>query len=347
MMRDVFRPQTARNAFTIVEILVVVALVLVLLSIIVVAVGSATRTAQRANTSALMGSIKQAMTHFESDVGYLPPVLDHQRSIRFELPNKSGQFTTNGPNPDWNAAGWDENRYRNEIQEWWSITTIAEYLIGYGPEGEDGHSGPGIRHPGPDGFWGATINHGLSGTPGQFQYRTTFLADVRSQSYRQGRVYGPYLQLRDDRLLGAIDPSAPPNSDGNVQVFFPGEAGYNDAWPKVVVDYWGQPIRYYRKPHPPNSINRAYRQVYSSSDPRHFEVPTLADVFVLRPWDLRSGAGMDTRFRDENSFEDRTATAELMSAEFALFSSGPDRRLSPDVRWDELFNRDNIVELGP
>ena len=55
---------------------------------------------------------------------------------------------------------------------------------------------------------------------------------------------------------------------------------------------------------------------------------------------------------------DPTTTAALNSAEFALFSSGPDGLFNQDIRYDSpsdpantagtsFANEDNIVELGP
>lgn len=327
---------TARGAFTIVEILVVIALVLVLLSLVVVAVGSATRSAQRTNTVALMNSISQGLIHFREDVGYLPPVLDTQRNIRWaDLDDR-----TNGPDPTASAT------YESQIQDWYSITSLAEYLIGYGDETEDGYDGPGIRNPGTDGFWGATVSHGpIPGQPGTFEYRRAYFQSDISTTARQGQVYGPYLQLRDERLLGAVAPGAEANANGNYQVFFPGEAGYDASWPKVIVDYWGEPIRYYRKPYPLGGINRGYRAVRQSGDDFRAEPPTLADIYLLRPWQVR-GSEIDTRFSDEA--DDTTATLDLQSAEFGLFSSGPDRRFDQRYRVDREteFNQDNIVELG-
>jgi hypothetical protein len=68
------------------------------------------------------------------------------------------------------------------------------------------------------------------------------------------------------------------------------------------------------------------------------------------------GNAIDAPFADAGG--DTTTTAALNSAEFALFSAGPDRFFNPDLRYDDpddpgntrgtdLFNEDNIVELGP
>ena len=138
-----------------------------------------------------------------------------------------------------------------------------------------------------------------------------------------GTVYGPYLQLKEERLLASTDGTT--DAAGNLNVFFPGDSGYSAAAPKVIVDYWGRPIRYYRRTYPPGALNASYRP--GLVDP----VPTLADVTVLRPFYFTEGAEL-----------------ALRSGEFALLSSGPNRVLNVS-EWldDEGFNKDNILEVGP
>ena len=160
-----------------------VAIIIVLLSILIVAVNAAARTAQRGHTRFLMNSIRQALIRFKDDVGYYPPVLDDDR----------GLFSP----PDPRDAG-----YPDDVQSWFSRTSLAEYLLGYGEGAEDGYGyadAPtpetpplGIRHPSRDGVWGATTYGGADGTLG-----------ARSPPL-EGQVFGPYLQLKDERLLAAI-----------------------------------------------------------------------------------------------------------------------------------------------
>lgn len=347
--------QPTRTAFTIVELLVVVALVLILLSIIIVAVNGAMKSAQTTNTRALMNSMSQAMVQFKQDIGYLPPVLNEKRDLYWDNldPNPTDNIRMpgyNGPDP----AG-NENQYRDQMQDWYSVTSLPEYLIGYGPEEEDGRNGLGIRNPGNDGYWGAT-NETLGSNAGEFRGGRApstpggsdgWLTDQASAQYREGRVYGPYLQLRDERLLGAIDPNEEPDEDGRFRVFFPGEEGYDASWPKVIVDYWGEPIRYYRKPHPVGSIAREYRVRGYRDGEEQITPPTLSDVFLLRPWSVSSGEGLDGRLADDSSIGDRTTTHALQTGEFAMFSAGPDQTFNHWHRVDtDGVNEDNIVEVG-
>ena len=65
----------APRGFTIVELLVVVAIIVMLLGVLLVALNVAARRAQAANSQVFLSSISQAITRFEADIGYLPPVL--------------------------------------------------------------------------------------------------------------------------------------------------------------------------------------------------------------------------------------------------------------------------------
>ena len=79
------RGAAPRAGFTLVELLIVMAVIIVLLSLLIVGLNFATKTAQGANTTALMQSINQALVRFQDDVGYLPPVLDNDRPTRQSL----------------------------------------------------------------------------------------------------------------------------------------------------------------------------------------------------------------------------------------------------------------------
>ena len=313
-----------RGGFTLIELLIVTAMIILLLSILIVAVNRASRTAQITNTRALMNSINSALVRFRDDVGYLPPVLGVKRELDITvIPDPT---IADPPN---------DTGYVESVQNWYSVTSLAEYLLGYGEGAEDGYGyvdvdevpTVGIRDPGTDAVWGATLGNG-SGTLGE-----------RSPS-TQGKRFGPYLQLKDERLIGGL------NNDGDV--VFPGEDTNFDTYPKVITDYWGRPIRYYRTVYKPGAIKYPYRAASAGGF-----TPTLADVFVLRPWEVKSGAESDSPIED--ALDDPTASFELKTAAFALFSPGPDRSHDEKVRADvddmdgdniSGENEDNIVEVG-
>ncbi|HRP61691.1 MAG TPA: hypothetical protein PK400_00160 [Phycisphaerales bacterium] len=344
-----------RTAFTIIEILVVVALVLVLMSILLVALNAAARTAQRTNTTGLLNALKQGLVQFERDIGYLPPVLGRTPG---GAPSNIDQFRDYKLPP---VPG--SNQYDTEIQDWFSITSLADFLLGYGSGplpssatlvNDDGFDGLGIRSPGPDGYWGVarSVPAGLPGSPspGTVAARRAVINHAQhGQRFREGQVFGPYLQLRDARLLGAI---VGINPNGTPRIAFPGENDFetNPHAPKVIVDYWGEPIRYYRKPYQPGGPAQGYRP--RPHDPT-FRQPALSDVIVLRAWNITDVNAVTSPILD--SANDPTASRLLHSASFGLLSSGPDRRLNQNFRQDfpqngaatDEVNRDNIAEVGP
>ena len=163
----------------------------------------------------------------------------------------------------------------------------------------------------------------------------------------QGEVYGPYLALDDPRLIGSTDGTTDP--DGRLNVYFPGEGAYDESQPKVIVDYWGNPISYFRRVYPQGAIERSYRPVVPLGGGLPSAVPTLSNVYLLRPFNIDPGTDieLDGQLADDNN--DVFSTIALNSAEFALFSAGPDLRFNARPRYDgdEQFNADNIVEVGP
>lgn len=281
-----------RRGFTIVELLISVGIIILLLSLLIVGLNRAVKAAQSANTATLLSSLKQSLIQFKEDVGYFPPVLDDGRNLF--LP----------PDPE---AG----SYLDDAQLWHSRTTLADYLVGYGGEQADNADGLGIRHPGRDGVWSATF---VSGGTGLFAERNQL-----GGTGGRGQVFGPYFELKDERLLGSLDAS------GNVS--FPGENGFDPAAPKVICDYWGSPIRYYRAIYMAGALNQRY------VTPTGGVAPSLWDVQLLQPSSFDSSEGS------------RYAT---QGADFALFSPGPDRQFFQDSFFDPSeVNADNIVEVGP
>lgn len=106
-----------------------------------------------------------------------------------------------------------------------------------------------------------------------------------------------------------------------------------EALPKCIVDYWGRPIRYYRRP---------YTMPDCSAVATGF---TCGDFFALRPQSFEQGTDVDGV---ADGSGDTSTSRALQSAEFALLSYGPDKSWDPNVRVDaQGYNKDNIVEAGP
>ena len=446
----------ARAAFTLIELLVVMAIIALLVGLIIVGVGAAQRRAQQVNTQFLMSSISQALARFKSDHGYYPPMLGDPSTLTSTLwrssastalpATKSDQVgfmrdvmlpplnvtTATATKPVTNKVDqWDTTEAK-ALQDWYSVTSLAEYLIGAGDRSQDGYGicgelpdtvptdplpgqrelpRAGIRSPGMDGVWGAalqpismadansaTVTSSYSGAKmpsngnqailmkGLFFSRNVALPSrvllnatvsgagndtsrciLRSRPNLEGKIFGPYLELKDPSVIGGYKGKIPDPKDpagvGKIQSIVrvtDGDPDF-DKYPKVILDYWGQPIRYYRRGY----VNLTPNTPDQATDGTKFD---LGDFFALRPTQaiesefIPDAQAATDVLADGNN--DRSSTARLRSAEFALLSSGPDkklerqRRIGIDITPSPIFNyqnpnndvdvnADNIVETGP
>ena len=333
-----------RRGFTLVEILVTIGIIVVLIGLLVVAAGGARQGAMRSTTGMRMTAMSQATTRFEADTGYLPPLLDNDRAgiPAVEPTRLSG------------AGGYP--KYLEVIQGRYSYTTPAEYLLGYGGVEDDGYEGLGLRRPGQDGWWDASLNDvGTAGRPE--------LSDRRPrQDGPRGAVIGPYLELDDPDMLGALgwdvdagqwDGSIDP-ATGQPAVYFPGDANFRFEAPKVIVDAWGTPIRYYRVNHPPGQPRVQYPADYQPPQADTGTVwrytPSLSEVFALRPWEIEPGESVNYWFTDSSGVKwgdfgplgagtellgDPSTTSSLTASRFGFLSAGANRRVYDWARRDE------------
>jgi prepilin-type N-terminal cleavage/methylation domain-containing protein len=370
---------TTRFGFTIIELLVTITLIVILVSAMVLGMKSARTAAQIAETTSRLMALKQATVWFKEEIGYLPPVLDDQRNLKSAgIAGNPLQF------PPLATPGNEEN-YRSQIQGWYSITSPADFFLGYGGRYDDGFGRVagadsthpswgemprmGIRHPGIDGVWRGTDIHLNPPAPSGSGLR----ADRRTQA--SGKIFGPYLDVNNDQMLGRIlvnqqtgDAELDPVTN-TIKVYYPGEPGYDIDQPMVIVDSWGTPIRYYRPLYPfvePNIDGDLRMQIgVSKSYPpsNSYIKPTLSDYIVLRPFDFPTDKVIDgffPDFSDGNVLTGDTSTSiELQTGQFAYLSSGPDKKTNDWIRADvaglagpmkletDEFNKDNMVEVGP
>ena len=343
------------RGFTLTELLVVVAIIVLLLGTLIVALGAASKRVQSANTQSLMNTISTGLAQFQGDFGYLPPVLGARS------PTAAGArgFGRDVVRFDQVTAGNDLARQ----QLWFSHTTLAEFLLGYGNRSEDGYgivtggaSGVGdresptfgIRSPGPDGCWGAVeapqpafaANPTFGGyyaarNPGRLAAPPAVGNAGWNTQAVEGKVYGPYIDLKDERLIGGLTGF---DANGRPQIVTAAQDGINfDARPKVILDFWGEPIVYYRAPYEGTDI-RATRK---RADGTLFN---LGDVACLRPWVIEPS---DQSEGAADAANDPFTSSALKSAAFALRSNGPDRTFDRDRRRDpNETNRDNIIQTG-
>jgi prepilin-type N-terminal cleavage/methylation domain-containing protein len=371
-----------RRGFTITEMLVTVGVIVILASILVVALSSATRSAQRAKTVQLMNSIKTAIARFKVDQGYLPPVLGYQNTS----PGEVGHGRDLLPLPVGASSGGDlEGDDYKQMQAHYSLTSLPEYLLGYGDRRFDGYGyvatpaqpippltavydpgspgyqpgyneypGLGFRSPGLDGFWNGTLNPRLAASGGNpnlngvgFPDRNPDNIGVTSfsgnnQTNMPGRVYGPYLDVSDPTVLGEVS-GLDYDDTGTIalrqtwdRILLPGDGVYGQSGaPKVFLDYWGNPIRFYARP--PADLRNP-----GELDSRY----SLSDVIALRPRSFPVGSTNESAWADGNA--DTSTSRSLISAEYALFTPGADGKNDDEKRVDDDdYNSDNLVEIGP
>jgi len=351
-----------RRGFTLVEVLVTTAIIVLLLSLLLVALNLSRNAARGASTRSLMQSISQALTRFESDHGYYPVLLRDRSGAgwtggstgtpRGYFPPPALPGTPTAVPQEQNELLWS----RTVMQQWYSITALPEFLLGYGDRTQDGYGGTdfnevpplGFRSPGPDGVWGGSVPD----TGGNF----TLLArrPIMPEQGGRAQVYGPYLDLLNSRLLGSF--SGDYDSDLRPIAFGPGERGYDPDAPKVFLDAWGSPLQYMRRHYPAGNPSGVWRANFDNNRDGTIDLrdapPRLSDVFRLRPWSIPVGEDTDGRTDAAN---DASTSRRLDTAAFALFSPGADRLYTVNRRRDDRllggsapgYNEDNIVEVGP
>lgn len=211
-----------RRGFTLIEVLMVVAIIAVLVGLLIVALNKVRGTGERASTEKLMQSIDAGLSQFNADHGFFPPLLDDTIGT---------------------GGGGELQPYpvdRSDDVDYYSVLTLAPYLMGVGDlngdgdvdQYDDGLEGAGFRDPGPDRAWGYAYR-GTNGN-GRAAYWTSKEKLVNQQRQIPGKTYGPYVQVSGDRQVAVGKNRAGVPFDRDVRPLF------------VINDFWGGSIRYYR-----------------------------------------------------------------------------------------------------
>jgi len=210
-------------AFTLIEMMITIALIALLISILVVTGSRVRRIADNKQTTQVMVTIKTGLEQFHDTYGYYPPLLDDRQS-------PINKFLSVVSDPD---------ELKKKEVNYYSTLTLAPYLIGVGDinhdgnpdtdgqnadEFDDGLAGEGFRDPGRDHAWG-----GATSSNNRKQYWQTY-ENADPDGKLHGRVTKRLVDLNDS-LKRAVD------REGNP---------INGYYLFELTDVWERPIRYYR-----------------------------------------------------------------------------------------------------
>ncbi len=195
------------RGFSLIEILAVILVIALLIGILSVGFGALTGQANDSATKQDLAAIRNAVTSFKAEFGFLPPLVEDGASPRLDRDPAELRIAVYDPTSRVTADADDAQVFlRDETimdppdNDRWSEFSLAYYLVGALDEEIDGVEGSGFRKPRTDG---------------------TF--ETRGREYDgfldAGRGGGVKLELRDTDMV-----------EGNV----------------VVVDRFGTPYRYYR-----------------------------------------------------------------------------------------------------
>ncbi len=281
----------APRGFTLVELLMVIAVTLILAGVLLTAVFGAIRGAKRSNIASQLATIGQGLDAFRNDFDTYPALLTHLDAnnnnavLTPELVGSTRQDTLN-------AA------YQAQFHSEWSLPA---YLLGAGDldgdreastEDDDGADGFGLRSPGPSRAWKNP--------------------DGEHDPTRTGRVYGPYLDPGSmDKYVERV--VVEPGDDGLIDPVENQSALAADAQALFrIVDVYGVPIRYYRNwpdQHPADAGGVA-------GDPSAFYAPLCMRSFESVEAQLDGELG--DPMRSEGVVTDRYLT----TAPYMLLSAG-------------------------
>ena len=278
-------PSRSLRGFTVLELLVVIAIVAVISGLLLAGLRGATDRSRAVKTRSIMRAVSIGLDAFKSDHGYHPVVLSGNLSSR---QGPAWRDVIPAPVPIDGNNPFPLTDYAVDMQRWYSITTIPEFLLGVGGREADGYGTTeidsnslgerpalGIRSPGFDGAWGSTTFTSLTDDERQtcsalFEERLLGLYENASAAPSQmrlrnpGRVYGPYLGLEGDIRLGKVLPAntwpAAPSTEAQAE-----EVGQdpirvidenNQDWLNpdaklVLLDPFDRPIEYFRNPYAP------------------------------------------------------------------------------------------------
>ncbi len=157
------RAHSSRPGFTLIEILAALLVIALLIGILSVGFTALTRQANSSATLQDLTTIRNAVTHFKNEFGFLPPLVvdgSGDRVDRMDMPVPSidvYDYLDRDAGDAATAAAYLRNESLTEPaeQDRWSVYSIAYYLAGALDASIDGVEGVGYRKPRTDGTFEA------------------------------------------------------------------------------------------------------------------------------------------------------------------------------------------------
>jgi len=217
-------PPSRRDAFTLVELLVVISIITILLALGAVALTTGRRSAIKQGAVAQLQRIDTALESFKNDFNDYPPLVTIDGKGPFDAPMANDRLYR----PDYQQGNESASVINDRLRDnrFASKYSLAVYLLGIGdlngdgmrnysesdmPNEDDGLDGPGFRDIGKDKFWGLAQDPNRAGVS------------------NSGRTYGPYLDPAD---LGDL--------------LVEERLGGGTTGRYVINDPFGNPVLYYR-----------------------------------------------------------------------------------------------------
>jgi prepilin-type N-terminal cleavage/methylation domain-containing protein len=235
MHNDTNRATAARDGFTLIELMVAIAIIALLIAVLLPAFGTVRTKARITQTTALFSALDTGLVMFRSEerlaAGYPPSASDNPDNPQLIADPQ-------GPEPAGGTAG---------------IRVAGAHLLVHAMIGADGLGTPGFRDLDRNGFWwddtyGDPGNPQSEGAYGLDEDGNELRTRYGGAGYVDDKVRETARSLRQLDLEGTILNLAAANTNGDLTL--------NE---RMFVDPWGTPILYYK-------ANTAARQIVYDDD---------------------------------------------------------------------------------
>jgi type II secretory pathway pseudopilin PulG len=305
-----------RNAFTLIELLTVVAIIIVLMAMLMPMIGVARRSAAITSTRALIKRVTTALEAFRSDVGTYP-YQDHAPNDPFPQPNRLAFHLAHDLTPSELAdlrgdAATASGRF--DPSSTYGTMVLQRTQIDPLNAGAEDATQSGIA---------ATVNR---------------MAATRARV----AIYAGATAVTGFKAWGGYDHSAEPlvpspASHGFARDYLADEVSPKEIRGDAIIDRWGQPLIYVCPVLPGLRPCAASDSMGRSVEDGKYWMPIAASFIDGATYGLGArGRGVATGMASDI----RSTAARPYALKPELWSSGPDRRCAAER--DDASNNDNV-----